>query len=68
MSDLDHLADRIEDLKIELEIGTVLEISNILAGIVSEVKRLNVRLAKVEGTARSAADSASCLANGIKPD
>ena len=65
---LNDAQDRINRLKIEMTPGTVLAISNILEEIIIEMKAIDARLEQAEGTARFAANTASCLANGIQPD
>lgn len=60
---LDRLEDRLNNLHIEQNYVSAdfLELSNIVAGLIDEVKRIDAQASR-------AANTASCLANGIQPD
>lgn len=68
---LNQLEDRI-DRWIEEPIAQpereIVVIANLLKSVVYNLKLIDARLEAAEGTARHAANTASCLANGIQPD
>lgn len=66
---LNQIEDRISRVRMHYDgISSVHEIEAILSDLIAEVKAIDARLEKAEGSARRANNIASCLANGIQPD
>ncbi len=68
---LNQLEDRVERWFGEAQRPAeheIVVIANLIKEIVRNLKAIDERLERAEGTARKAANDASCLANGIQPD
>lgn len=64
----DSLRDDLENIPVEATSDVIRRLMNILDNTLCELSKHERALERIEATAQQAANTASCLANGIRPD
>ena len=68
LNQLEDRLDRWMEEPMQVPEREIVVVANLLREVVQNLKAIDARLEQSEDTARHAANTASCLANGIQPD